>query len=244
MAEVSYLLPRGCDIPALPAAYRLVLCEWCSVLFLTACMMPTEGAQPLLVFLIIEHLNWPVSPFTSSSHSFGSGPYFSGAFFTIQLIQQLNRKAALNNNSETQRACSLLSMYRLITQKYASAKQAPSDWCVSLWTCNVHEWLCHVSVSIPVWAMSSMLGVSVRACWGSMRMSPQHFFAKDRYLWTMLCLCCKLALPTTRKRELISFFMYNKCKPDSSGLNIIADTMLYEISSCSVSYLYFPDLHC
>lgn len=98
--------------------------------------------------------------------------------------------------------------------------------------------------SIPVWAMSSMLDVSVRTCWWSMRMLPQHFFAKDRYLWSMLCLCCKLALPTTRKRELISFFMYHKCKPDSNGLNIIADTMLYEISSCSVSYLYFPDLHC
>lgn len=38
--------------------------------------------------------------------------------------------------------------------------------------------------------------------------------------------------------------MYHKCKPDSSGLNIIADTTLYEISSCSVLYLYFPDLHC
>lgn len=35
--------------------------------------------------------------------------------------------------------------------------------------------------------------------------------------------------------------MYHKCKPVSSGLNIIADTMLYEISSSSVSYLY---LHC
>lgn len=92
--------------------------------------------------------------------------------------------------------------------KYASVKQAPPGWCVRPWACTVHERLCHVSVSVPVWAMSSMLGVSVRTCWGSMRMSPQHFSAKDRYLWTMLCLCCKLALPTTRKRELISFFFY------------------------------------
>lgn len=93
--------------------------------------------------------------------------------------------------------------------------------------------------------MSSMSGVSVRTCRWSMRMSPQHFFAKDRYLWTMLCLCCKLALPTTRKNvNWFPFLMYHKCKPDSSGLNIIADTTLYEISSCSVLYLYFPDLHC
>lgn len=30
------LLPGGCGVPALPAAYRLVLCERCSVLFSTA----------------------------------------------------------------------------------------------------------------------------------------------------------------------------------------------------------------
>lgn len=80
-------------------------------------------------------------------------------------------------------------------------------------------------VSICVWAMSSMLDVSVRMFWWLMRMLPQHLFAKDRYLWSMLCLCCKLALPTTWNRELISFFFFNKCKPDSSGLNIIADTI-------------------
>lgn len=105
------------------------------------------------------------------------------------------------------------------------------------------------SVALPCFWLHSCLSRiehvrSVWTCWCSMRMFPQHFFTKDRYLWTMLCLCCKLALPTTRKRELISFFMYHKCKPDSSGLNIIADAMLYEISSCPVLYLYFPDFHC
>lgn len=35
---------------------------------------------------------------------FGSGPsYFSGAYSTIQLIQQLNSEAAFNSNSETQK---------------------------------------------------------------------------------------------------------------------------------------------
>lgn len=75
--------------------------------------------------------------------------------------------------------------------KYASSKQAPPGWCVCLWACTVlYIGFCLHS------AMPSMLHVSVRTCRWSMRMFPQHFFAKDRYLWTMLCLCCKLALPT------------------------------------------------
>lgn len=91
-----------------------------------------------------------------------------------------------------------------------------------------HLMLCHVSVFSPVWAMWSMLGVTVRKRWWSLRMSPQHFFAKDLYLWTMLCLCCKLALPTTKPWTDFLFLMYHKRKPDSSGLNIIADNVVWD----------------
>lgn len=163
---------------------------------LVSCVMPTEAATTAG---LSHNRALKLAYLTPSSHSFGSGPYYSGAYFTLQLIQQLNRKAAFNSETREKKACNLLSMYRLITRNTLLWHKPFLVVCVRPWACTVHEWLCHVSVSIPIWAMSSMSGVSVRTCWWSMRMLPQHFFAKDRYLWTMLCLCCKLALPTTRK---------------------------------------------
>lgn len=79
-------------------------------------------------------------------------------------------------------------------------KKASPGWCLYLWPRVYYR----AYIWIPVWAASSVWGVSVWTC-PSMRMFLQHFFTKDPYLWTMLCLCCKLALPTTQLCELISF---------------------------------------
>lgn len=96
---------------------------------------------------------------------------------------------------------------------------SPSSLCINVKSASLNKLLRlmsppvgvffnQASILVPVWATSSVWGVSVWTCrW--MRMFPQHFFTKDPYLWTMLCLCCKLALPTTPLCELIFLFLMN-----------------------------------
>lgn len=69
-------------------------------------------------------------------------------------------------------------------------------------------WACNLDVFPPL--LSSMMTVSFYV-----RMLQQSFFAKDRfYLWILLCLCFKLALPTNCRSFLEMFwfcFSYFVC---------------------------------
>lgn len=134
------------------------------------------------------------------------GRNFTGAHCTILFIQQLNNKGWLDSDSVTR-----VSFWLVYQWEICFFKKNPLLADVShLWPCVYQR----ASIWIPVWVTPRVWGVSVWT-YPSMRMFLQHFFTKDPYLWTMLCLCCKLALPTTQLCELISFFLMNHmCKSD------------------------------
>lgn len=121
---------------------------------LVSYVMPTEAAATAgLSDNRLKHLNWPVSPLNLLHHTLlAQGRNFLVLFFTIQLIQQLDSKAAFNSNSETHRACNLLSMYRLKTQNLLLQNKSPPGWCVRPWACTRHEWLCRCFLCEPCWA--------------------------------------------------------------------------------------------
>lgn len=76
---------------------------------LVSCVMPTAAATATGLSDNRALKNWPVSPPHHAPS--GSGPYlFPGAFFLIQLIQQLNRKRHSPVTVRSRKHTNLLSM--------------------------------------------------------------------------------------------------------------------------------------